>query len=341
MEKYKLQNEDYELIQKIIKITNLIENLYKKLYELEINNKKDSNDFKNYITNLKNTIKIENKIYKEANLDYLRSYALANYILNFKLPDNFLDDIESIMKQDYNNRVLRRILNVLYHNIVYDNKMYKEKIPSELLDLMKNADISNIDSIVNESIYSNIELRKAFEKDILSGYLVFLQEYINNSYYKAFENEFIFNKYNTSFINKIIENDIINDNFNIQNTFYINSRLIADLTETDLELYEYLKNDYGLDECAKQIAKLIKMSDKEYNDKKNIITSLLRECYIRSTFLLLNDESILDINSDFHDFIESDEYVKNGNNYISEGSIIKCFKLVKKDRNIPKIISLN
>ena len=51
MEKYKLQNEDYELIQKIIKITNLIEDLYKKLYKLKIKKKKNSNDFKNYITN--------------------------------------------------------------------------------------------------------------------------------------------------------------------------------------------------------------------------------------------------------------------------------------------------
>lgn len=341
MEKYKLQNEDYELIQELTKIDTIIELIYKKLYELEINNKKDSNDFKNYLNSLKNIIKVENKIYKDANLNHIRSFALANYILDYKLPVHFLNDIESLMTQDYSNKVLRRIMNILYHNIVFDNKMYKEKFPSELLELMKNIGISDIDSIVNESIHSNIELRKAFEKDTLNGYLVFLQEYINNEYYKAFKINFTHNKYITSFVYKNVENNMISDNFNIQDTFYINSRLIADLTNINLKLYEELKNDYGLEECTSQISKLINIKDSEYNDRKNIITSLLRECYIRSTFLLLNDETILDINSSFHDFIESKEYLREGSNSISENNIIKCFKLVKKDRNKLKILSLN
>ena len=341
MDKYKLQNEDYELIQKLINNTTIIEKIYKRMYELEINNKKDSNDFKNNIIILNNAIKVENRLYKDANLDYKRNIALLNYILNFKLPDNFLNDVESIMTQDYDNRVLRRIMNVLYHNVIFNNKMYKEKLPLELLNLIQSIGYSNIDLILNKSIYTYIELSKAFEKDTLNGYLVLLQEYINNNQYRKFKKDFICNKYNTSFINKIIEDNVVSDNFNIKDNYYINSRLIADLTKTNLILYKSVKNDYGIDECVKQIVKIINIKDSEYNNKKILITSLLRECMLRSTLLLLDDETILNLNSDFHDFIESEEYIRSGNNYKSEDKIIKCFKLVKKDRSKQNVLSLN
>ena len=44
MEKYKLMKQDYELFQRIICTTLSIETLYKKMFDLEINVQKDSDE---------------------------------------------------------------------------------------------------------------------------------------------------------------------------------------------------------------------------------------------------------------------------------------------------------
>ena len=55
---------------------------------------------------------------------------------------------------------------------------------------------------------------------------------------------------------------------------------------------------------------------------------------LRSAFLFMSDEAVMEVNEKFHDFIESREYFqKYPNNQISEKKIIQCFKRIKSDRN--------
>ena len=42
---YSMNEEDYELVDSIIQVTNSINTLYKKLFELEINNLKDTDEY--------------------------------------------------------------------------------------------------------------------------------------------------------------------------------------------------------------------------------------------------------------------------------------------------------
>lgn len=341
MEKYRLQTQDFELIEKLTKTTTSIETLYKKMYDLEINGKKETEDFKKIVDYLKIAIDVESKMYQDSSLSYQRCIALADYILQDKLPDSFLDDVESIMTQDYSNRVLRRILNILVHKIISDYESVKEMLPTELLDLMFQLGISNPDKMVTQAIYSSIELQKAFEKDTLNGYLVFLQEFINKKDYEAFKEDLIRSKYNTSFINKIIEEDMISNNFDIPETFYLNSKFVADITQTDLKLYGLLKNSYGVKESTKQISEVIEMKDEDYNNPKSATTSILRQCLMRASFLLMSDEVISDINYEFHEFIENEKYLnRHPDDHISERLIINCFKSIKRDKSKQVVLSL-
>lgn len=341
MEKYILKSKDYEFINSLIKTTTSIESLYKKMYDLEVSGKKDTDDFSKILDYLNMAIEVEDKLYQEANLSYLQCIALADYLLEDRLPEGFLNDTESIMGQSYDNRVLRRILSILVHRIISDHQSVREMLPNEVIDLMKQLGMPNPDKLVSQVIYSSIELQKAFERDIFNGYLAILQEFIASNVYKNFRNDLIRSKYNTSFINKQIENDMISSKFDIPDTFYVNSRFVADLTQTDLELYKMLKNLYGVKESTKQISEVIEIGDMDYSDSKKAITSILRQCLMRSAFLLMSDEVISDVNYEFHEFVEDKKYLdRHPHDRISEQLIVNCFKAIKRDRNKPSVLSL-
>lgn len=341
MSDYQLEVKDYELIKELIRITSSVEKLYRKLLELELSGKKNTTDYQNIVCEFKASIDEEKKVYEKGNLNLSKCGAIIDYIAKTFLPDNFKENTESIMMQDYNNKVLRRILNILKHKAILNSKSVKEMLPEEIPSLLYQIGISNPGEIVSQAINSSVELNKAFEKDILNGFIVFLNQAINRKNNEAFKKDLICSKYYISFVNPIIEDDMMSNNFDAPKVFYVGSRLVADLTQTDLKLYELLKNTYAIRKSTKQITKLLEMKDDEYSNPKNIISSILRQCFIRSTFLLMSDEVLSSVNNEFHDFIETEEYLKeHRNDHKGEENVIRCFKLIKYDRSIPNVLSL-
>ena len=67
MEKYKLSLDDYKNINNLIKITKKIYLLYQRLYKLDIEDKKDTKEYKNIINQISSLKEEENKLY---NLDF-------------------------------------------------------------------------------------------------------------------------------------------------------------------------------------------------------------------------------------------------------------------------------
>lgn len=65
MKKYNLTQSDYDQINSLIKLTALIDDLYIKLYELEINNKKDLEEYNKIINYLNLLLEKENEKYKD------------------------------------------------------------------------------------------------------------------------------------------------------------------------------------------------------------------------------------------------------------------------------------
>jgi len=341
MEVYRLEKKDFEQINNLIKTTSSIDNLYKKIYALEIDGKKDSEDYKKLLDYLNIAIEVETKLYNEYNLNSSKCIAWAEYLLSDRLPDGFENDMESIMKQDYSNRIIRRILSVLVHKIVSNHKNVKEMLPTEIMELMKQLGMPNPDKIVSQAVYSSIEIQKAFEKDILNSYLAFLQEFLQKEEYRNFRSQLINSKYNIAFINKEIENSMISNNFDIPDTLYVNSRFVADLLQMDLDLYKLLKNSYGVKTSTQQISEIIEIGDLDYSDPIKATTSILRQCLMRAAFLLMSDEVISDVNYEFHEFVEDKKYLdRHPNDRISEQLIINCFRSIKKDKNKPNVLSL-
>ena len=334
MPNYKLVEQDYEWLDKIIQTTTSIAALYQKLFILEVNGGKDTLEYTKLLDYLNVALEVEEQAYRNANLDNDKSNTLMQYILDNKVPDGFINDFESIIEADYSNMVFKRILNNLAYNVAFDYERIKKSLPKHLIASMKRLGIPNPQQYVFQAVYSGTELKRAFEKDILNGFLVFLQECTHKSVYQSFRKDLIYVKYNMSFVYKFLENDLVNSKFVIPEVFTASSILVRDITQTDDDFYISLKDDYGTKAAINQISALIQVSDVDYDDVNDVFTSILRECMLRSSFLFMSDEALLSINEKFHDFIESSEYLQRyPDNQISEDKIILCFRGIKRDRN--------
>ena len=134
---------------------------------------------------------------------------------------------------------------------------------------------------------------------------------------------------------------MIENNFNIPKDLYINSRFVADLVQMELSLYEFLKVSYGVKICTQQISELLEMQDIDYNDQTKASSSIIRQCFIRAGFMMLNDVAIKDMNIAFEELIKDKKYIsEHTNNKISEHLILDSFKYINKDKDKQKILSL-
>ena len=341
MTNYKLVEQDYEWLDKIIQTTTSIQTLYQKLFLLEVMGRKDTIEYTKLLDYLNIALEVEEQTYCSAYLDNNKSQALIQYILDNKVPDGFKNDFESILMLDYSNIVLRRVLNNLNYNIAFDYERIKKSLSKDLINSMRKLGIPNFQEVIFQAIYSGAELKRAFEKDILVGFLVFLDECVHKLDYQSFKKDLLCVKYNMSFVYKFLENDMVNNKFVVPDVFTFSSTLVRDVTQTDDDFYVSLKDDYGEKASVMQISALLQVSDADYDNGNEIITAILRECMLRSSFLFMSDEALLNLNEEFHDFVESREYLQEyPNNQISEDKIIKCFRSIKRDRN-KLVLSLN
>lgn len=337
MKKYELSIKDYDWLKKIINISISIKNLYDNLIKLEVLGNKNTDEYLKYLNYLDIGIEIEDKIYKEANLNFSKSDALAGFLNGFLVEKNLNKNVLA-RDLDINNKnilpkdldiVLMRIISVLVYNCISDYQSIQKMSNNDLKELKETFGIKNL---VGLSIYSGIELKKSLDKDSNMGFLTFLQEFIKDNNYSSFKEDLIEYKYYNIFMNKNVENYIKENHFEIPK-FYTNSRFIADLTRTDLYLYQLFKNNYANRIAMESILNILEISDSDYMKTNESIFSILNQCYLRSSLLQMDDDYISDSNYAFHEFVEGKEYNKNYPEHnISEQIIISCFKGIKKDR---------
>ena len=334
MEEYSLTSQDYNWLQQMIKNASSIETLYKRLFSLELSNQKDSEEFKTNMDYLKIAIEVENDLIKEEKLTYAKCDALMEYILNDRVPENFLTDSESLVTQDYRNRVLRRILGMLTRYMTSDYEaMRKDALPSFMADLLGRMGMPDPQNAINTAVYNSIEMKNALDQDIMNGFLCFLGEFTDSEKYKDQREALIATKYNVAYSNRDVEINMIASSFELPSTFYSNASFVAGITDTPDELLQTLKNTHGMREATQYMVSLIRMFDKDFEDNKHVVAGILRQCFLRSSFLLMDEEQLSALDYYFHDFTESDTYLNDHpDDHIAEGYVIRCFRFADRDK---------
>lgn len=342
MKGYVFNNDDFIQIDNLIKITSSIDSIYSKLYDLEIKGKKDTDDYRKLIDELKLSIEIENRQYEDCNLNYWKCVAWHHYFINKKVPVGFVDNTESIVKHNYNYRIMRRIISKLEKRMTTDYENIKETLPPDLEKQLKELGLYNDNNFLSKMVDSGTDVLESLELDILNAYLTILEEFIDNKDYNYLKNELINSKYNLSFIKGKIESDMISNNFEVSDTIYINSKFYADLIYLDFKSYNNLRNLYNEENVMNQINNLLEIGDMDYSDNAKICTSVLRQCYIRATLLTMGNDMISKINSKFNKQIKDEKYLqKHQFDRISKQLIENCFNNVEKDREKVSIITLS
>ncbi|MBQ9072130.1 MAG: hypothetical protein IJY25_03125 [Bacilli bacterium] len=330
MKTYYLSGDDVNKINRLLETAKAVEKLYNKLYILEINGQKETDEYKKQMEFLNISIDLENRLYKKYNFSIEKQSILIKYLVNFKYHKNYIDNEACIINQDYANIHVRRVINKLTNELSKTKAGIKE-IYFEEVELMEND--------MKESI-NNIRVLKELQRDIFSSYLLFLQEYILNEQYKCYKNEFIKSKYNLSFVYEKIEKIMLNNNFDINKELYLGSKLVSDILKIDLQVYNYMKDDYSSSFLKDIVFEFIEFKDLDYNDKNKSVSAMLRMCYIRSCLLMVSEQKITDINCELQEYINSEEYLnKHINDTISQNLIKICFDSIEKDRTKVKRLS--
>ena len=202
---------EYKLsIEKILMISNKILVIYNNLYNLEINNQKNSLDYHRNLNYLDIVLELENNFYQKLNPKLISFYL------------HFLDP----------NRILKNLSD--YHLIINDlNQIYpKKRIYNRLLEIQNNYLKEKYDDINYKEISL---LQRTLKEDINKLFLYYEEKEFNNN--SNFKDTFTMTKYILSYLNKDIENSL-KENFNDFNKLILLSKSTSDLLEIDEDRYQ-------------------------------------------------------------------------------------------------------
>lgn len=335
---YELTKTDFDELANLFTLTQAIDSLYTKLYEMEINNQKDSANYKKHLDYLNISLDIEKNAYNKMRLSPNKHLSLLKYIFEEKIPSDFGPNIDVLIKQAPFDRIIRRIIGKMSYKIMGDYNCF-EKISPDLTAFLAEIGINK--KTVETSLINNNEINDSFKRDVLNYFMTFNQETIDSNKNNILRNGLIKAKYDLSFVEVEIEEISIQNNFNVDKKLIANSKLTADLLNLNSDLYSLMKDYYGINIVHKQIDDLLDMYDADYIENSNAIKSILKQSYLRAGFLLLSDNEISDINGYYHEVIDSTEFDKtHGEDKIGSSVVLEAFMKIKKDKANHKVITL-
>ena len=330
------------LINKLLIVIESIDSLYNELYRLEKAGKKDSEQYSQYIKQLKKYIEEENKIYQNAHLSASEANDLADYIIEEKLPEDFTNDTESIATRNYNNKHLRRIVSYLVHIVMYDYQHVGKLIPESLLDTLTTTSISEPDKLVSSSIMASIELQSTLEEDNNNAFMFFLQKGIDETTKLDIRDDLLQCKYYSIFINKKLEEQLLANNLQIPNNLTSNADRVSSPDLMDSYSYLSIKESYGVKEVGHQISELIEITDFDYHDQAQKVNLVIRQCFLRAGLLFLRSKTIDKIKDQLKIFLNSKQFSeRNPHHQIGEDAVFNSLINAENDKFIVQANSIN
>ncbi len=339
--KYELKKSDLEELDGLLKTVTSIDTLYKKLYELEISNNKDSEEYKKTIEYLKIALEVEEEKYKKILSSSEKVFSLLDYLLLDKMSIKESSNIESLLSQETPDRITRRIISVLNKELAKDFTVINQLIPKELFMVLKMIGIEDPEKMIMDDFKKKIELDETLEQETLNIFVKILEEFINDEEYSSFKNQLLKIKYDVAFLNKNLESQLLFSRFNILTALLFDSKFIYEFLNLNSMECQMLSNKYGADLVSFEIEKLIKSRNYNYDNQKDDISNILRQSYLRAGLLLLDDDIIDDLKFMIDDLIDEVKYFKPYYNNKGIEIVKEALEKNKEDRKTYKGESSN
>lgn len=330
---------DYEglkQLERIVKGTYSISNLYKKLCELEIKGLKNSEDYQKYLNYLKVVLEIEKKYYSKDKLDTKKMYIMSDFLKDITGIDEY--NIEMLVtEKTEESSIITRIQSNLFLECTNNYNDINNFLSEEELKILEDYYRQNSANSVSFDTFSKVE--SYVEKDFKMAFLYFLEKFISNNSYSNVKSKLIAIKYKFIFMNKDIENLALEDEFNIDGILKSDFTILEQYLKLDLNAVTKIKDNYVEVYYLNYVLKLFRIDDIDYNENKNFILSILAQCFIRASFTLMSEDLIDKLNYGFHEYIQRSDYLDTyPNSDISQKLIIECFRKIRKDRKHIKIL---
>ncbi len=336
-----LTKEDYENLKKLFFITKKIKWAYENLAILEIDNKKDTEEFTKWTNYLQALLELEEQIYTIIGKNPKKISDILDFILGND-PYN-ITDVLIYLNNDSEEDILRTRVaarfDYLLNTIPFseEDEYFEEEEEENEEEYTELITEEAIEDMENDFFYqANVDLM--LEQDVINTILKMLQNHINNSEYTNIKDDLIKFKYKLAFSFKFIEEEFLTNNFTINDTLYWQTKMYTDVKVKGNQDLKESKNSHAEDLLYEQYGYLLGMFYADLNDKQNYARAIMIEIFIR-TGLILADE---DIAGSFILMMESEiNDLENNNvhNDIVKEFIFKSFSHIEEDRALPNILS--
>ena len=230
--------EVIELANKLLDISLRIYRYYQRLKDLDYCDKKDSIDYQNNLFILNKLLDEEKSIYESINdRDLIQNILL--YLSNKKEINNLICDIKALISNNMiiiKRRIIIRLLNK-------KQDIDKETLLKMALELDDDAKDNNI-KIKENSYYklnNLLKLSESIKMDFINSILLI----INNN--KDIKRDVFLNLlYNTSYLFEFCEKELLRNNFEIKDIYWI-SELVTDLNKINDEEFQHTKELFGIE----------------------------------------------------------------------------------------------
>ena len=273
MEIYNLEKQDYVEIENIFSTTASISELYTRLYKLETEGNFGSEEYMKTLEYLKISLEVENKLYKQANLDSEKCRKWYKYIQFKELYTDHNFGIEAILEQDYKNSCAKRIIATL-------TTIAGEK------DCVWNVSDGYFEG------QQQVDIIKEIRNDIFSIFTTIIKPEKNENLKEQTKIDFIIAKYYTLFMFKTYEEQLLENDFKIPKIPTINSRFFADLTKIDPSIYKEMNQKYPFRLYNDQYEKTIYLN---YNSLDEVSSAFLLRIKFMTAILIQVDTEIFNI----------------------------------------------
>lgn len=290
-------------MNEIYNITKKLVDCQKYLYEIEINNLKNTPIYSKTIYDINQLLKKEDEIYKNLNIS--------------------LQEIDRIIIENINN---------LENAKDEFEASYYKRIISKLIDIQNNLKSEQMKNAFDSSILVNgTKIQDKIYNCLGTLYFKILDEFINDDKYASIKNELLKVKYNLSLVYDELEKNMVNNNFNVPSDIYNDIYFEGQLSNIPIKATAKL--------IDMELIKAIEHSTVELILPSRLKPSeiIIHTCLIRAAFSIMSNNGRHDYTNIVNSLLNDDKLpVKND----EEKYLLKCINDYNGDRTKVKTLYL-
>jgi len=302
-----------EELTAIVSICENVMETYRKMAELEKENKRESDEYKSLINCLKSSIDLSENMLSNIDLDketmefIEKEFRSLGYIDQNNTADTLILNTQNKENNIYLARIMLRLKNVLSRKA----KLTLANAVSELLpkEFLENYEL-NFTSEDIKTYTGIIEISLSFRRDISLLLYKILEEEIQKEQDTNLRNILIDYKYSLLMLDSNLERILINLSFERLSHPFLESELLGALLKVPEFIYNHQKYAIAKLVSEREIAALLKTYSHEYEFPPQKGAVVFRSLILRSSVQFLTSEQLTQMLEEIMDIASSKEYAE-------------------------------